>query len=97
MIEDLQANARLEQEKITVNDANTQPIKEHRNVHIEREIEQDQARHSMYLADQYRLVEVQEVETSQSRLTDNNSAPIESARARRIRENREKTNNRGKK
>lgn len=51
----------------------------------------------MYLADQYRLVEVQEVETSQSRLTDNNSAPIESARARRIRENREKTNNRGKK
>ncbi|NWL14422.1 transposase family protein [Pseudoalteromonas sp. Scap03] len=97
LIEDLQANARLEQEKITVNDANTQPIKEHRNVHIEREIEQDQARHSMYLADQYRLVEVQEVETSQSRLTDNNSAPIESARARRIRENREKTNNRGKK
>ncbi|ALO40972.1 DDE-type integrase/transposase/recombinase [Pseudoalteromonas phenolica] len=94
LIEDLQDNARQEQEKISVHAANTQSIKTNREFHKEQEKKHDGAVHAKYLATKHGLVKVLNESSQQPQLDNKACEANESPRAKRIREKREK--NRGK-
>ena len=94
LIEDIQLSAREEQEEITVNAANTQPIKDNRKTHIEQEIEQDKNLHNAFVANQHGLVAVNECNKEQEVIQENSGVINNSTRSNRVRERRQR--NRGK-
>jgi len=97
LIEDLQRDAREEQEKINVNQANTQPIKQNRHAQLEHEAEQDKAKHSEYLAQRYDLEAVSENEVINSQNEMKKVSSASKKRADRIRERRQQKQNKGNK
>ena len=91
LIEHLQSNARKEQEKINVNQANTQNIKSNRNEEIEHEVMKDKLRHEEFLVQGHGLIPVSEKRESNVQ----QQSAASSARGDRIREMREQRKNRG--
>jgi hypothetical protein len=97
LIEDLQRDAREEQEKINVNQANTQPIKQNRHAQLSHETEQDKVKHSEYLVHRYGLEAVSDNEVIKSQGETKKVSSTSEKRADRIRERRQQKQNKGNK
>jgi hypothetical protein len=94
LIEDLQRDAKAQQEKINVNQANTQNIRMNRGEEIEHETKNDRLRHEEYLAKVHGLSRVTHVEENLQQHEGASSTLSE--RANRVREKREQRIIKGK-